>query len=107
MPNENERVSISDDGESGYIEHLSFRCRTLHRQLTGIDEAQRLTVVRNALDIGAEVLARVDRHGDLEQLGQAVERLDVESRPDCCGHDRTSRADRPANDQRHDSHDQW
>ena len=80
MSNENERVSVSDDGETGYIEHLTFRCRTLHRQLAGIDELQRPTVVRDALDIGAEVLARVDRHGDLEQLGQAVERLDMESR---------------------------
>ncbi len=64
----------------GCIEHLTFRCRTLHRQLASVDEAQRPTVVRDALDIGAEVLIRVDRHGDLEQLGQAVERLDTESR---------------------------
>jgi hypothetical protein len=28
MSNENERVSTSDDGETGYIEHLTFRGST-------------------------------------------------------------------------------
>lgn len=73
-------VHLDDDGETGHIEHLSFRSRTLHRQLAGIDEEQRPLIVLDALDIGAEVLARAGRHGDLEQLTGAVERLDEESR---------------------------
>ena len=73
-------VSLADDGETGHIDHLAFRSRALHRQLAGVDDEQRSLVLLDALDIGAEVLARAGRHGDLEQLAGAVEQLDKESR---------------------------
>jgi hypothetical protein len=73
-------VSLVDDGETGQIQNLTFRSRNLHRLLTGLDDEQRPVVVLDALDVGAEVLTRAGRHGDLEQFAQAVERLDEESR---------------------------
>jgi len=73
-------VSLADDAETGYIEHLTFRSRALYRQLAGLDDEQRPLAVLDALDIGAEVLARAGHQGDLEQLAGAVERLDEETR---------------------------
>jgi hypothetical protein len=73
-------VRIADDGESGEISFLQFENRTLHRLLVEVDENSRPGVVLDALDLGAEVLSRVGHHGDLEQLSQAVERLDQEGK---------------------------
>jgi hypothetical protein len=76
----NEVVSLSDDGETGRIHDLPFRSRTLHRQLAAVDEPRRHAVLLDALDVGVEVLDRADRHGDLETLSRAVERLDEEAK---------------------------
>jgi len=73
------KINLNSDGESGRIDGLDFRSRTLHRQLADLDEPQRELVVRDVLDVGAEVLARASKHGDLQQLTSAVERLDTES----------------------------
>ena len=73
-------VRISDDGESGELIHLPFKNRTLHRLLTDSPEADRPTIVGDALDLGSEVLARVAHHGDFEELGRAVDNLDRESK---------------------------
>lgn len=73
-------VRIADDGKSGEIVFLRFSNRKLHRLLEEVDEASRSGVVLDALEIGAEVLLRVGHHGDLEQLSQAVERLDEEGK---------------------------
>jgi hypothetical protein len=76
----NNNVTLADDGETGNIHYLTFRNRTLHRRLATAEESQRASIVLDALDIGAEVLARAGQHGDLDNLGQAVERLDQESK---------------------------
>lgn len=79
MNTEKHAVSLVDDGETGTIHHLSFKSRTLHQQLVSVDDETRPTVVLDALELGAEVLARASRRGDLEGLSKAVERLDEES----------------------------
>ncbi len=76
---EKQIVSLVDDGETGNIEHLRFTDRGLHRQLAAVDADARPGVVLDALNLGAEMRARVSQHGDLESLVKAVERLDEES----------------------------
>src|SRR5437016_5978340 len=76
---EKQIVSLVDDGETGNIEHLRFTDRRLHRQLAAVDAEARPGVVLDALNLGAEMRARVSQHGDLESLAKAVERLDEES----------------------------
>lgn len=73
-------VSIIDDGETGNIHDLTFRNRTLHQRLASVDEAHRPGIVLDALDVGAEVLARASQHGDLENLEKAVAELDQEAK---------------------------
>jgi len=73
-------VSLVDDGETGHIHELTFRNRSLHRRLASTADDLRASVVLDALDVGAEVLARASQHGDLENLGKAVDRLDQESK---------------------------
>jgi hypothetical protein len=80
VPNDTQNVSLADDGETGNIHNLTFRNRSLHRRLAAAEESQRATLVLDALDVGAEVLARAAQHGDLDNLGLAVERLDQESK---------------------------
>jgi hypothetical protein len=72
-------IHLNDDGESGTIELLPFRCRTLHTQLTLSEPDQRPLVLQHALEIGAEVLVRANRDGDLRQLTEAIEGLDTQS----------------------------
>jgi hypothetical protein len=74
-----EAVTVNDDGESGLVVRLTFRSRSLHRQLSQVDESARASLVRDALDVGAEVLDRASRHADLAGLHDAVERLDGEA----------------------------
>lgn len=73
-------VNLANDGKSGELFFLPFQNRKLHRLLAGVDEEKRPDTVRDVLDLGAEVLTRVGHHGDLEQLSQAVERLDLEGK---------------------------
>lgn len=80
MLNESKLVSLVDDGETGHIHGLTFHNRSLHRRLAAVEEAHREGVILDALDVGAEVLARASQHGDLDNLGKAVERLDQESK---------------------------
>ena len=73
-------IKLADDDENGVIEHLSFCSRPLHRLLGAAQDDTRPVIVRDALKIGAEVLAHANEHGDLSNLSQAVERLDDESK---------------------------
>ena len=73
-------VTLNGDGETGYIHDLTFRSRTLHRQLANVDESQRTAVPLDALDVGAEVLERAGRQGGFKDLSHAVERLDEEAK---------------------------
>src|SRR5438045_1594280 len=68
---EKQIVSLVDDGESGSIDHLRFSDRTLHRQLVAVEADARPGVVLDALNLGAEMSARVSQHGDLESLTKA------------------------------------
>jgi hypothetical protein len=52
----------------------------LYRQLAAADEQDRTRVLHNILDVGAEVLSRADRNGDLETLANAIEALDREAK---------------------------
>jgi hypothetical protein len=73
-------VTLSDDGESGRIHELDFRCKTLHRLLSAVGESGRETVLLDSLCLGAELLERAGRQGDLENLSRAVDRLDQEAK---------------------------
>lgn len=73
-------IGLNEDGTSGEIRNLCFDNRTLHRLLAEAPEQDRYIVARDALEIGAEVLARLSHHGDLEQVAVAVDRLDAEGK---------------------------
>ena len=73
-------ISLENDGETGTISAVQFRSRVVHRQLASVDETQRPRLLLDILDVGSEILSRVDRHGDLENLAKAVEKLDQEAK---------------------------
>src|SRR4051794_4990634 len=72
-------IYLYDDGEGVQIEHHDVRNRTLHRLLAAVEPGQRSLVLTDAIVQGSELLARAGRHGELEQLTAAVDRLDGES----------------------------
>ncbi len=65
---------------SGEITSLAFSNRTLHRVLSETQPEERTGVARDALELGGEVLARMNHHGDLDQVAEAVDRLGEEGR---------------------------
>src|SRR5438034_4811009 len=73
-------VQLADDGVNGEITDLPFSNRTLHRVLTETPVDERPGVARDALEIGGEVLARMNHHGDLDQVAEAVDRLGEEGK---------------------------
>jgi hypothetical protein len=73
-------VSLTPDGESVTVHELQFRSRSIHRQLSSVDEIDRNRVLLDILDVGAEVISRASHHGDLESLATAVEQLDLEAK---------------------------
>ncbi|WP_421118597.1 hypothetical protein ACE2AJ_14645 [Aquihabitans daechungensis] len=73
-------VSLGHDHETCLIHELACRSRALHRHLARVDEPKRAGVVVDALRLGAELLERAERQGDLESLSRAVERLDEEAK---------------------------
>jgi hypothetical protein len=73
-------VSLHDDGETGRINEVVFRSRTLHRLLSETVETKRETILLDVLNLGAELLARAGRQGELDDLSRAVERLDEEAK---------------------------
>ena len=72
-------VILETDDISGYIE-LRFQSRSLHRLLSEAAEKDRLQVVHDALELGAEMLERVRYQGEMAQLKDAVDELDGQSR---------------------------
>lgn len=72
-------IHLYEDGEGVQIEQLDIRNRTVYRLLEAVEPEQRPLVLVDAIAQGAELLARAGRHGDLEQLTAAVDRLDGES----------------------------
>lgn len=80
MLNNTPSIILDDDGETGQINQLTFHSRALHGRLAAVTEENRPAVVEDALELGAEILARASQHGDLENLNRAVERLDEESK---------------------------
>lgn len=80
MSSSTAEILLADDGQSGEIRGLTFRSRSLYRILGNVDESQRASVALDALVVGAEVLDRAAHSGDLQNLEQAVSRLDSESK---------------------------
>jgi hypothetical protein len=75
-----EQVYLNDDGASGEVHRLQFENRTLHRLLSEAPADGRPGLARDALELGAEVLARLSYHGDLDQVAGAIDRLDAEGK---------------------------
>lgn len=69
-------VHLADDGQSGEIRTLTFRNRKLHRLLNGQDPSSRTRIVSDVLELGTEMVDRIGHQGDLDQLDEAVTRLD-------------------------------
>lgn len=80
MQKQNEHVHLIDDGVTGEIINLTFSSRSLHRVLSEAPTEERPGVARDALEIGGEVLARMNHHGDLDQVAEAVNRLGEEGK---------------------------
>jgi hypothetical protein len=72
-------IRLATDGESGEIRSLPFRNRKLHRLLDGQDPESQEQIVTDAIELGAEMLDRAGHQGDLDQLDQAVTRLDEQA----------------------------
>jgi len=70
---------LADDGETGEIRSLTFKNRKLHRLLAAEDQTGQVRLISDALDLGTEMLDRLSHQGDLDQLTQAVTRLDDEA----------------------------
>jgi hypothetical protein len=73
-------IQLADDGVNGEITNLGFSNRTLHRVLSEAAPEERPAVARDAIEIGGEVLARMNHHGDLDQVAAAVDRLGEEGK---------------------------
>ena len=74
------RIILGTDDISGNIESLRFESRTLYRLLSEAEEADRPQVIRDALELGAEMLERASYQGEMAQLRDAVEKLDGQSK---------------------------
>ena len=74
------RIILGTDDISGNIESLRFESRALHRLLSEAEEEDRPQVIRDALELGAEMLERVRYQGEMTQLKDAVEELDGQSK---------------------------
>ena len=73
-------IQLNDDGETITVTDLTIRSRSLHGRLTGLDPLQQATILLDAIDTGTLVLSRAAQHGDLENFGRAIERLDEQSK---------------------------
>jgi hypothetical protein len=73
-------VRLHEDGETGHVKNLIFRSRSLHRQLSSVEEERRSALLLDALKAGAEILVMAREHGDLQNLTDAIGRLDEESK---------------------------
>jgi len=73
-------IQLNDDGETITVTDLTIRSRSLHGRFAGLDPLQQATVLLDAIDTGALVLSRASQHGDLENFGRAIDRLDEESK---------------------------
>ncbi|MDW3217096.1 MAG: hypothetical protein R8F63_00675 [Acidimicrobiales bacterium] len=78
-PPEPTNLVLTDDGETGEIRSLTFKNRKLHRLLATETPTEQVRLVGDALDLGTEMLDRLSHQGDLDQLAQAVTRLEDEA----------------------------
>lgn len=80
MDNAKDSIVLAEGSDWITINQLSLRSRSLYRQLNALDEGKRPAFMVDALALGAELLERAGRHGDLEAFSSAIERLDEEAK---------------------------